>query len=97
MSITIRVPEPAASGLHEIARARGITVGAVVQELYREYLDRRMLEETNRAYAALRADPEAWEAEQAFRAEMENTLMDGLADDPYDDPRVNECDDRSGE
>ena len=56
-----------------------------------------MLEETNRAYAALRAEPEAWAAEQAFRAELENTLMDGLADDPYDDPRVNARDDRSGE
>jgi predicted DNA-binding ribbon-helix-helix protein len=97
MSTTIRVSEAAASGLHAIAQARGITVGAVVQELYQEYLDRRMLEETNRAYAALRAEPEAWAAEQALRAELENTLMDGLADDPYDDPRVNERDDRSGE
>jgi predicted DNA-binding ribbon-helix-helix protein len=97
MSTTIRVPEPAARGLQEIAQARGITVGAVVQELYREYLDRRMLEETNRAYAALRAEPEVWAAEQAFRAELENTLMDGLTDDSYDDPRVNEREDRSGE
>jgi hypothetical protein len=96
MSTTIRVPEPAASGLQAIAHARGISIGAVVQELYRDHLDRRMLEETNRVYAALRAEPEAWAAEQAFRAELENTLMDGLADDPYDDPRVNERKDRIG-
>lgn len=97
MSTTIRIPEPAASGLQSIAQARGVSVGAVVQELYQEYLDRRMLEETNRAYAALRADPQAWAAEQAFRGGLENTLMDGLADDPYDDPRVNEREDRSVE
>ena len=93
MSTTIRVPESAASGLQSIAQERGVSVGAVVQELYQEYLDRRMLEETNRAYAALRADPQAWVEEQAFRTELENTLMDGLADDPYDDPRVNEYED----
>jgi len=97
MSTTIRVPEPAASGLQSLAQARGVPVGAIVQELYQEYLDRRMLEETNRAYAALRADPEAWVAEEAFRAELEGTLMDGLEDDPYDDPRVNARESPAGE
>lgn len=90
MSTTIRVPKPAASGLQSLAQARGVSVGAIVQELYQEYLDRRMLEETNRAYAALRADPEAWTAEETLRAELENTLMDSPEDDPYDDPRVSE-------
>lgn len=95
MSVTIRVPEATASGLQSIAQERGVSVGAVVQELHQEHIDRRMLEETNRVYAALRANPDAWAEEQAFRAEMDNTLMDGLADNPYDDPRVNEHEDHS--
>jgi hypothetical protein len=40
------------------------------------------------AYAALRADPDAWAEELAERALWDTTLMDGLWDDPYDDPRI---------
>jgi hypothetical protein len=48
-----------------------------VVELTEEYR-RRMLEETNRAYAALRADPLAWAEECAERAIWDITLQDGL-------------------
>jgi hypothetical protein len=37
-----------------------------------------MLEEGNRAWAALKADPKAWEKEVAERAALDSTLMDGL-------------------
>jgi hypothetical protein len=40
-----------------------------------------VLEEPNRAYAALIADPEVWGPEQAERAIWDNTLTDGLDDD----------------
>jgi AbrB family looped-hinge helix DNA binding protein len=39
---------------------------------------RRLLEQTNRDYARLREDPEAWQAELAERALWETTLLDGL-------------------
>lgn len=39
---------------------------------------RELLEQANRDYAALRADPEAWQAELAERALWETTLLDGL-------------------
>jgi hypothetical protein len=39
---------------------------------------RRLLEETNRGYAALRADPEAWRAELAERSIWDAALQDGL-------------------
>jgi AbrB family looped-hinge helix DNA binding protein len=44
-----------------------------------------LLEETNRAYAALRADPQAWEEELAERRRWETTLADGLDDAPWSD------------
>lgn len=37
-----------------------------------------LLGETNRAYAALKADRKAWEEEQGERAAWETTLADGL-------------------
>ena len=50
----------------------------LVETLRRQYL----LEETNRAYAALRDGPKLWGEEQAERADWETTLADGLEDDP---------------
>jgi AbrB family looped-hinge helix DNA binding protein len=50
---------------------------AVVVPLDSE-LRRRWLQETNAAYADLRADPAAWQAELAERAAWDATLMDGL-------------------
>lgn len=37
-----------------------------------------LLGETNRAYAALKADPAAWKEERRERARWEGTLADGL-------------------
>lgn len=44
-------------------------------ELYRR---QRILEETNAAYAALRADPAAWAEVEAERRAWDATLADGL-------------------
>ncbi len=48
-----------------------------------EPIDRRelLLEEANVAYAALRADPEAWREELDELATWEATLADGLDDE----------------
>ncbi len=40
--------------------------------------ERVFWEKTNRAYAALKANPRAWEQEQEERREWEATLQDGL-------------------
>ena len=40
-----------------------------------------LLEETNRAYATLRGDPEQWKEEKAERAAWDATLSDGLEED----------------
>ncbi len=41
----------------------------------------RLLEETNRAYAALKTDPKRWADEEAERAAWDATLLDGIEDD----------------
>jgi hypothetical protein len=40
------------------------------------------------AYESLRADPDAWAEELAERGLWKTTTMDGLLDDPYDNPRI---------
>ena len=44
-----------------------------VANLHRQYV----LEETNRAYAALRSDGESWQEEQEERAAWDATISDG--------------------
>jgi bifunctional DNA-binding transcriptional regulator/antitoxin component of YhaV-PrlF toxin-antitoxin module len=53
---------------------------AIAQPLDDEFRE-RLLREADEAYAALRADPEAWKEELAERALWERTLMDGLDPD----------------
>lgn len=50
--------------------------------------DEAFWEAFDAAYAALHADPEAWAEELAERALLDTAAMDGLHDDPYDDPRI---------
>ncbi|HET7035820.1 MAG TPA: hypothetical protein VFI42_09095 [Thermomicrobiaceae bacterium] len=42
---------------------------------------KRILEMTNAAYAAMRADPERWQEELDERREWEETLTDGQEDE----------------
>lgn len=61
----------------------GPLVGRVVDIVVTEPPDpvdraTRFWDEVNARYAALRADPQAWAEEQADRAAMGHTLMDGL-------------------
>jgi hypothetical protein len=51
---------------------------AVLDEAVELLQGQRLLEVTNEAYAALRANPEAWQALQEERAEWDVTLNDGL-------------------
>jgi hypothetical protein len=51
---------------------------AVVEQALELYDRQKLLEATNAAYAALRADPIAWRELEAERKEWDTTLNDGL-------------------
>jgi mRNA interferase MazF len=51
---------------------------AVIENALELYRRQRFLEETNRAFEALRADAEAWRAEEEERAAWDTTLPDDL-------------------
>ena len=76
---TVRISQTAHDILRALARAEGKPMLAVLDEAVEALRRQRFLEQVNAAYAALRADPQAWEAHEPERREWEATLADGLA------------------
>ena len=75
---TIRVSPRTRDLLQSLAEQDGSSMQAVLEEAVQLLQGQRLLQATNEAYAALRANPEAWQAPQAERAEWDVTLNDGL-------------------
>lgn len=73
-----RISEPTRQVLQQLARESGETMQAVLDKAVELYRRRRFLEASNRAFAALRANPEAWRTEQTERQAWDITLADGL-------------------
>lgn len=79
-SETVRVKPETHAKLRDIAQASGQSMPEVLDEAVEVLRRIRLLEETDRAYVALRKDPRAWRAALAERAAWEVTLGDGLKD-----------------
>lgn len=80
LTTTIRVSRRTRDRLQRLAEQYGSSMQAVLEEAVELYQGQRLLEATNAAYAALRADPAAWQELQEERAEWDATLIDGLED-----------------
>ncbi len=78
LTTTIRVSRRTRDRLQHLAEQYGSSMQAVLEEAVELYQGQRLLEATNAAYAALRADPAAWRELQEERAEWDATLNDGL-------------------
>ena len=65
--------------LQDLAIRTAEPVEVVLKRALEEYRRKRFWDETNAAYAALRADPQVWQEELAERALTEGTLADGIA------------------
>ena len=79
-SVNIRISEKSRDVLKEISREDGCSIHQVADHAVESYRRRRLLEETNRAYAALRADKDAWAEESAERVIWDVAVSDGLED-----------------
>ena len=75
--------------LHALAESENTTMQEVLTRAISAYRRQRFWEQTNAAYAALRADPQAWQQELEERAEWDHTLADDL-DEVYEDERLSE-------
>jgi len=75
---TVRINEETHRTLRALAEKQHTAMVDLLDEavanLHRQYV----LEETNRAYAALRSDAEAWQKEQEERAAWETATSDGI-------------------
>ncbi len=76
--VLIAVSDGTRQKLQELAAQAGQPVAEVLERAVAEYHSRQFWEAVNRGYAELRADPEAWAAEEVERRAWEGTLMDGL-------------------
>lgn len=74
----MRVPDATHAILRELAEETGKPMQTLLVEAVEALRRRHMLEQTNAAYAALREDPAAWQAELDERQAWDVTPADGL-------------------
>ena len=77
---TIRVSDKTRHTLRGLARELGEPMHVVAEKAIELYRRQRMIEQTNAAYAALRADPAIWQDQEAERVVLDGVLLDGLED-----------------
>ncbi|MDD4170145.1 MAG: toxin-antitoxin system protein [Desulfotomaculaceae bacterium] len=77
-STTVRISHSTWKTLREIADRVGEPMQAVLDKAIEEYRRKCFLEEANRAYLALRNNPDAWKDEIEERVAWDVTLNDGL-------------------
>jgi hypothetical protein len=78
---TVRIPTAVHQKLKLLAAESGMSLSHTLEKAVETLRRQTLLEETNRAYAALHNDPKRWAEEQSERAAWEATLADGLEDD----------------
>ena len=78
---TVRITQETREALQRLARESKEPMQKVLSKAVEEYKRRWVLEQTNRAYAALRSKPEQWAEEEEERHAWEQSLADGLQDD----------------
>jgi hypothetical protein len=64
--------------LQQLAQDEGVSMQALLDRALDEYRRSRIFARAQEAYAALRADPAAWQQELEERAAWDSTLLDGL-------------------
>lgn len=77
-STSIRIDENALAVLKELALKQRLPLQTVLKQAVDSYRREKFLEAANRAFAALRSDPQAWEEEQQERKVWDQTIADGL-------------------
>jgi predicted transcriptional regulator len=78
---TVRIKSETHAKLQDMARSSGKSMPEVLDEAVEVLRRSRLLDETSRAFASLRADAKGWRAELAERELWEATLVDDLKDD----------------
>ena len=78
--LTVRINDSAHATLRALSKRRKEPMQAILAQAIEDYRRKTVLEDANRAYAALRKSPKAWREEQEERRAWDVTLADGLSD-----------------
>jgi len=81
MSATIRISQTSWKSLKEVADSASESMQAILDKAIETYRRQWFLEQANKAFAALKAKPDAWREEIEERAQWDITLQDGLEGD----------------
>ncbi len=77
-SINVRVSSQSYQLLKTLSQDFGQSMQSVIDEALEDLRRRKMLEATNAAFSALKADKKVWKDELKERGLWENTLSDGV-------------------
>ena len=77
----VRIDPRAQRTLRQLAALEGEPMTAVLRKAIESYRRKRLLEQVNRGYSALRRRPKAWKEELQERRLWEAAVGDGLEDD----------------
>jgi predicted transcriptional regulator len=77
-SVNVRISSNSYQILKELARDEGQTMQSLIDAALEDLRRRKILEATNQAFAALKANEGEWKEELAERELWENTLSDGV-------------------
>lgn len=80
---TVRIRKETRETLRELERETGCRTSELLARAVEQFRRSVILDSTNKAYGALRADPDSWAEVRAERDEWDATLADGLEDDPH--------------
>jgi len=75
-SATVRISKGTRDTLRDLAIKSGESMQTIIDRAIEEYRRQSFIEQANKAYLALRENPEAWETELQERREWEATLAD---------------------
>ena len=79
-SVNVRISSSSYQILKTLSQNKGQSMQSVIDQAIEDLRRRKMLEETNLAFSALKSDNTAWQDEIDERGIWENTLSDGVED-----------------
>jgi len=74
----VRVSDKSQKILKELKKESGYSYTSILDKAVEELRRKRILENTNNAFSALRNNKEAWQEELRERETLEGTLMDNV-------------------
>ena len=81
MGALVRVTDETLAALRDLSQQTAESMQDIVAKAVEAYRRQQILELSNAAYAALKADPQAWQDMRDERAVWDVTLADGLEDE----------------